>query len=134
MATYVWATQWPTSSELKIKFGPSFDTSWCEFFKVIKDHGPKNSHPGYNLGALLPSPSGHLFKKNWLSVLSIYIVVLVLVVLVLWYSLLKTLTFYSSFAQHTVVQTLEILDKLKSYWVKLFPSVLFRYSKQSIQT
>ena len=39
--SYVWATQWPTSSELKIKFDPSLDRSWCEFFKIIKDYGPK---------------------------------------------------------------------------------------------
>ena len=40
---YVWATQWPTSSELKIKFDPS---SWCESFKIIKNHGPNNPPPG----------------------------------------------------------------------------------------
>ena len=62
--------------QLKIKFDPSLDRSWCEFFKIIKDLGPKNPHPGCNLGALLPSPSGNFFKKNQLSVLSIYIVVL----------------------------------------------------------
>ena len=32
---YVWVTQWPSSSELKIKFDPSLDRSWCEFFKII---------------------------------------------------------------------------------------------------
>ena len=40
--TALTATQWPTSSELKIKFDPSLDRSWCQFFKIIKDHGPKN--------------------------------------------------------------------------------------------
>ena len=45
---YVWATQWPTSSEPKIKFDPSLDRSWCEFFKIIKDHGPKNPTPACN--------------------------------------------------------------------------------------
>ena len=30
---YVWATQWPISSELKIKFDPSLDRSWCEDYK-----------------------------------------------------------------------------------------------------
>ena len=40
---YVWPTQWPTSSELKIKFDPSLNRSWYEFFKIIKNHGPKNS-------------------------------------------------------------------------------------------
>ena len=29
-----------TSSGLKIKFDTSLDRSWCEFFKIIKDHGP----------------------------------------------------------------------------------------------
>ena len=47
---YVWATQWPISSELKIKFDPSLDRSWCEFFKILKYHGPKNPPPGCNLG------------------------------------------------------------------------------------
>ena len=47
---HVWATQWPTSSELKIKFDPSFDRSWCEFFKIIKDDGPKSPPLGCNLG------------------------------------------------------------------------------------
>ena len=31
---YVWATQWPTFSELKIKFDPSLDRSWLEFFRL----------------------------------------------------------------------------------------------------
>jgi hypothetical protein len=52
---YVWATQWTTFSELKIKFDPSLDRSWPEFFKIIKNHspknhGPKNEPPGCNLG------------------------------------------------------------------------------------
>ena len=46
----VWATQWPTSSELKIKFDPSSDRSWYEFFKITKDHGPKNPPLGCNMG------------------------------------------------------------------------------------
>jgi hypothetical protein len=50
----VWAAQWPTSSELKINFDPSLDRSWCEFFKIIKNHGPKNPPPGCNLGGLFP--------------------------------------------------------------------------------
>ena len=29
---YVWATQWPASSELKIKFDPLLDRPECEFF------------------------------------------------------------------------------------------------------
>ena len=30
-----WATQWPTSTELKIKFDPSLNRSWSEFFEII---------------------------------------------------------------------------------------------------
>ena len=60
----VWAAQWPTSSELKIKFDPSLDRSWCEFFKIVKDHGPKNPPPGCNLGGLFPSPSWIFFQKK----------------------------------------------------------------------
>jgi hypothetical protein len=58
---YVWATQWPTSSELKIKFDPSLDRSWPEFLKIIKNHGPKNPTPGCNLGQ---PRSGHLSGKK----------------------------------------------------------------------
>jgi len=43
---------------------------------VIKDHGPKNPPPRCNLGGHYPSPSGNFWKKNQLSVLSIYIVVI----------------------------------------------------------
>ena len=43
---YVWAMQWPTSSELKIKFDPSLDRSWWEFFKIIKKSWSKKSTPG----------------------------------------------------------------------------------------
>ena len=32
----VWATQWPTPSELKIKFDPLLNRSWCEFFRLWK--------------------------------------------------------------------------------------------------
>ena len=58
---YVWATQWPIFSELKIKFDLSLDRSWCEFFKIIKNHGPKNPPPGCNLGQ---PRSGHLSEKK----------------------------------------------------------------------
>ena len=69
----LWAAQWPTSSELKINFDPSLDRSWCEFFKILKDQGPRNPFLGCNFGVLFPSRSGHFFKiKNQLSVLSIY--------------------------------------------------------------
>ena len=27
---------------LKIEFDPSVETSWCDIFKIIKGHGPKN--------------------------------------------------------------------------------------------
>ena len=47
---FVWATQWSTSSEHKTKLDPSLDRAWCEFFKIIKKYGPKNPHPGCNLG------------------------------------------------------------------------------------
>ena len=80
----VWTAQWPTSSELKIKFDPSLDRSWCESFKIIKDRGPKNPPPGCNLGGLFP-----FSKKNQPSVLSIYIVVLALVVGVMVRSFMK---------------------------------------------
>ena len=43
---YVWASQWPISCELKKKFDPSLDRSWSEFFKIIKNHGPKNPTRG----------------------------------------------------------------------------------------
>ena len=33
---YVWATQWPTSIEIKIKFVLLLDRSWCKFLKIIK--------------------------------------------------------------------------------------------------
>ena len=54
---YVWAAQWPTFSEVKIKFDPSLDRSWCEFFKILKNHGPKNWPLGCNFGPMC-SPSG----------------------------------------------------------------------------
>ena len=53
----VLTAQWPTSSELKTKFDPSLDRSWCESFKIIKIHGPKNPPLGRNLGSKF-SPSG----------------------------------------------------------------------------
>ena len=43
---------------------------------IIKDHDPKNTPPGCNLGGLFPSPSWNFKKENLLSVLSIYILVL----------------------------------------------------------
>ena len=69
----VWAAQWLTSSELKIKFDPPFDRSWCEFFKVIKDHDPKSPSPGCNFGCLFSFPSSkksaqcsvHLYSSPW---------------------------------------------------------------------
>ena len=58
---YVWATKWPTSSELK-KFDPSLDRSWRNFFKIIGGHSPKNLPPGCDLGPKLFSLSGHISK------------------------------------------------------------------------
>ena len=45
---HFWGTQWPTSRKLKIKFDLSLglDRSRYEFYKIIKDHGPKNPSPG----------------------------------------------------------------------------------------
>ena len=57
----VWATQWRTSSE---KFEPSLDRSWCEFFKIIKNHGPKHPSPGCNVGPKFPPHAGYLSEKN----------------------------------------------------------------------
>ena len=34
------------------KFDPSLDRSWCEFFKIVKDRGPKNPPLRCNLGCL----------------------------------------------------------------------------------
>ena len=75
---YVWVTQWPTSSELKIKFYPSLYRSSCEFFKIIKNHGPTNSPWGCNLGPKWHSLSWHSSDFCRQSVQSIYIVVLAL--------------------------------------------------------
>ena len=60
---YVWATQWPTSSEFKIKFDPSLERSWCEYFKVIKGHGQKKIHPKGAPGV----PPKLDFHKIWLG-------------------------------------------------------------------
>ena len=60
----VWAAQWPTSSKLKIKFDPSLDRSWCEFFKIIKNHGPINPPLGCNLGPKYPPPGWSLVRKQ----------------------------------------------------------------------
>ena len=51
---YVWATPWTTSSELKLKFDPSLDRSWCELYKITKNHGQKNQPPGCNLEPKFP--------------------------------------------------------------------------------
>ena len=61
---YVWATQWPTSSELKIKFDPSFDRSWPEFFKIKKIMVQK-IHPWGVIWVPSNSPQAcHLSDKN----------------------------------------------------------------------
>jgi hypothetical protein len=61
---YVWATQWPTSSELKIKFDSSLGRSWCEFFKIIKNHGPKNPPAGVIWVPSIDPQAGHLSEKE----------------------------------------------------------------------
>ena len=66
---YVWATQWLGSIEPKIKFDPSFDRSWSEFFKIIKNHGPKNPPRGviWVSPGLVPSQ-----KEKWLLSCSVW--------------------------------------------------------------
>ena len=61
---HVWATQWPTSSQLKIKFDPSLDRSWCKFFKIMKNHDPKNPPLGCNLGPKFSASVGSLGRKK----------------------------------------------------------------------
>jgi hypothetical protein len=61
---HVWATQWSTSSELKIKFDSSLDRSCCEFFKIIKNHGPKNPPPDCNLGPKFSASGWSLVRKK----------------------------------------------------------------------
>ena len=42
--------------------------SWCEFLKIIKNHGPKNTPPSCNLGPKFYPQAGHFLKeKCWLS-------------------------------------------------------------------
>ena len=62
--SYVCATQWSASCKLKIKFYPSLDRSWCEFFEIIKNHGPKNPPQGCILGPSFHSHAGHLQEKK----------------------------------------------------------------------
>jgi hypothetical protein len=51
--------------QLKIKFDPSLDGSWCEFFKIIKNHGPKNPPPACNLGHKFSPHAGHFLEIFW---------------------------------------------------------------------
>ena len=53
-------------SELKIEFDLSLGRSWWEFFKIIKNHGPKNPLPGCNLGPKFSASyqAGHLSENN----------------------------------------------------------------------
>ena len=53
-----------TSSELKIKFDPSLDRSLCEFFKIIKNHGPKNPPQGVIWVPSNRPQAGHLSEKK----------------------------------------------------------------------
>ena len=59
------STQWPTSSGLKIKFDPSLDRSLCEFFKTIKNHGPKIHPRVCNLGPKYSARGWSLVRKKW---------------------------------------------------------------------
>ena len=56
--------QWSISGELKVKFDPSLDRSSCEFFNIIKNHGPKNPPQGCNLGPKFPPHVGRSPKTN----------------------------------------------------------------------
>ena len=47
----------------KIKFDPSLERPWCEIFKLIKDHGPKNQPKAVLLGSSLSPPNCN-FKKQ----------------------------------------------------------------------
>ena len=88
----------------------------------MKDHGPKNPLPRCNLGALFPSPSGHFFKKNQLSVLSIYIVVLGLTNKVLRMASKKP-SFYTLDAQTDISVTIVLSA---SYASSSFSKFLFK--------
>ena len=48
---------------LKIKFDPSFDRSRLEFCYIIRNHGPKNSPLGCDLGPKFPPHVGTSAKK-----------------------------------------------------------------------
>ena len=69
---HVWATQWPTSGELKIKFDPSLDRPRCESFKMIKIMVQKNPPPGCNLGPKFLPHVGRS-QKNFLQQFHPYI-------------------------------------------------------------
>ena len=55
----VWASQWPTSSELKIKLDLSLERSWCEYFELCY---------GLSLYHLPPSSPGVLLEPLYLVV------------------------------------------------------------------
>ena len=61
----IWATQWPTSIGLKIKFDPSLDRSWHKLFWIKKGHGPKNPPTGCNFCPKLKPHVGRSAKTNW---------------------------------------------------------------------
>ena len=67
--THVWATQWLTSSELKIKFDPSLDRSECEFFGpwffiIFKNWHQDLSNEGSNF-ILSSLEVGHWVAQTW---------------------------------------------------------------------
>ena len=55
---------WPTSSELKIKFDLSLDRSWCEFFKIIENRGPKIQPRGVIWVPSIDPRAGHLSEEE----------------------------------------------------------------------
>ena len=56
--------QWPTFSELKIKFDPSLDRSWPKFFKIKKIMAQK-IHPWGVIWVPSNRPQvGHWSEKN----------------------------------------------------------------------
>ena len=45
----------------------SLDRSWCEFFKIIKNHGPKNPPTGCNLDPKFHPQAGHVSERKMLT-------------------------------------------------------------------
>ena len=62
---YVWTTQWPTSSKLKIKFDPSLERPWLKFFRLEKILVQKIHHQG-----VIWVPTSRLMWENQLKKLT----------------------------------------------------------------